>query len=60
MSSASAIFGSYDRGNWGVGSDLDLIVVVDVSERPFETRSAEGDSTGLPVSPDLFVYTAEE
>ena len=25
-------FGSYARGDWGVGSDLDLVAVVDVDE----------------------------
>src|SRR5207247_237446 len=32
-------FGSYARGDWGVGSDLDLVAVVDAPEEPFEQRS---------------------
>ena len=32
-------FGSYARGDWGVGSDLDLIVIVKHSDLPFERRS---------------------
>jgi predicted nucleotidyltransferase len=28
-------FGSYARGDWGVGSDLDLIIIVDRSDEPF-------------------------
>ena len=34
--------GSYARGDWGVGSDIDLFVLVERSDRPFEQRS------GLP------------
>jgi hypothetical protein len=53
-------FGSYARGDWGVGSDLDVIVVVEHSDRPFEQRGAEWDTTSLPVPADLLVYTVEE
>ena len=53
-------FGSYARGDWGVGSDLDLVVVVKSSEKPFHRRATEWDSTGLPVPVDLLVYTEEE
>lgn len=53
-------FGSYARGDWGVGSDLDLVIVVESSDQPFERRSVEWDTTGLPVPADLLVYTQEE
>ena len=53
-------FGSYARGDWGVGSDLDLVVVVKDSDLPFERRSAHWDTTSLPVPVDLLVYTQEE
>lgn len=53
-------FGSYARGDWGVGSDLDLIVVVENAEEPFERRSAYWDTTNLPVPADLVVYTKAE
>ena len=53
-------FGSYARGDWGVGSDLDLVVVVKRAEEPFERRGAQWDTTGLPVAADLLVYTQEE
>ncbi len=29
-------FGSYARGDWGVGSDLDLIVIIESSSEPVE------------------------
>jgi predicted nucleotidyltransferase len=53
-------FGSYARGDWGVGSDLDLIVIVEQSDQPFERRPLGFDATGLPVPADLLVYTREE
>lgn len=53
-------FGSYARGDWGVGSDLDLLLVVERSEQSFERRSLEWDTTSLPVPTDLLVYTKEE
>lgn len=55
-----AYFGSYARGNWGVGSDLDLIVIVENSEKPFISRAAEWDVTALPVPADVLVYTQQE
>jgi predicted nucleotidyltransferase len=53
-------FGSYARGNWGVGSDLDLIIIVEGSEKPFIGRSSEWDATDLPVHADVLVYTKDE
>lgn len=53
-------FGSYARGNWGVGSDLDLVVIVSTSNKPFLTRAREFDTTTLPVPADILVYTEEE
>ena len=54
------VFGSYSRGDWGVGSDLDLIAIVAHSaSRPHE-RAAAWETTSLPVPVDLLVYTPEE
>ena len=53
-------FGSYARGDWGVGSDLDLIIIVEKSRVPFISRSARWDVTHLPVPADVLVYTAKE
>jgi hypothetical protein len=53
-------FGSYARGDCGVGSDVDLIVVVATSAIPFERRAADFDCTSLPVPCDLLVYTTAE
>lgn len=54
-------FGSYARGDWGVGSDLDLILIVTQSEEePFERRSIEWDVTSLPVPAEILIYTIAE
>ncbi len=52
--------GSYARGDWGVGSDLDLVIIVESSAQPFEMRATEFDTTRLPVPVDLLIYTTEE
>ncbi len=53
-------FGSYARGDWGVGSDLDLVIIVERAEEPFERRAAQWDTTELPVPVELLVYTQAE
>ena len=58
---AVGYFGSLARGvDWGVGSDVDLLVVVDAAEAPFECRGKAFDASGLPVPADVLVYTAAE
>jgi predicted nucleotidyltransferase len=53
-------FGSYARGDWGVGSDLDVIIILESSQQPFEKRSVEWDTLELPVPADVLVYTQAE
>jgi predicted nucleotidyltransferase len=53
-------FGSYARGDWGVGSDLDLIAVVADTHEPFERRSLNWELNSLPVPADILIYTAVE
>lgn len=53
-------FGSYASGDWGVGSDLDLVVVIEESAERFVGRAAQWDTTSLPVPADLLVYTDTE
>ena len=52
--------GSYARGDWGVGSDLDLLILVKRSDQPFAERSSEWDTSELPVPADVWVYTRDE
>jgi predicted nucleotidyltransferase len=53
-------FGSYARGDWGVGSDLDIIIVLKQSDQPAERRGAKWDATELPVPADLMIFTERE
>lgn len=53
-------FGSYARGDWGVGSDLDLIAIVTDSDQPFAERALAWDLDDLPVPAELLVYTSAE
>lgn len=53
-------FGSYARGDWGVGSDVDLVAIVKRSSKPFVERALDFDLRGLPVGGELLVYTEEE
>jgi hypothetical protein len=49
-----AYFGSYARGDWGVGSDLDLLLIV---EDGAATPARNWDTSGIPVPADVLVYT---
>lgn len=53
-------FGSYARGDWGVGSDVDLVAIVQHSDLPFEQRSLSWDTSKLPVATELIIYTLSE
>jgi uncharacterized protein len=53
-------FGSYARGDWGVGSDVDLVVLVEAASDPFERRALAYEATRLPVPADVLVYTMAE
>jgi len=53
-------FGSYARGDAGVGSDIDVVMVVAAATQPWERRAARWDTTSLPVPADLLIYTAAE
>jgi predicted nucleotidyltransferase len=53
-------FGSYARGDSGVGSDLDVIVILKDSDAPFEKRGLKWDLSKLPVPVDLLIYTIDE
>lgn len=53
-------FGSFARREAGVGSDLDLVVVVERSERPFLERPRDWPTEKLPVPTEILIYTVEE
>lgn len=54
------VYGSYARGDSGVGSDLDLVAVVRESALAFERRTVEWELNTLPVPAELSVYTEAE
>ena len=54
------IFGSYATGRWGVGSDIDIVVVLRTSRLTFEKRGLEFDALELPVYADVLLYTESE
>jgi len=53
-------FGSYATGKWGVGSDLDILILVDVAEAAFAGRALRYPVSSLPVPCQVLVYTLEE
>jgi predicted nucleotidyltransferase len=54
------LFGSLVQGNWGPGSDLDIIIVLKDSSLPFIERGRDFDFSEMPVPVDLLVYTEKE
>ena len=54
------VFGSYGRGDAGVGSDLDLLLVDGVAIGPQQQRLLQWPLEQLPLSCDALVLTPEE
>ena len=52
--------GSYARGDWGVGSDLDLIIIVEKSDTPFWRRPLTLEMPESPVPVEMIIYTLAE
>jgi hypothetical protein len=46
-------FGSYAGGDWGVGSDPDLVAVFDDADEPFKQLALNLDLHGLPVPAEI-------
>ncbi len=60
---ALGYFGSYARDEWGVGSDVDLVAVLDVTAGERTPSALELPWTReirLPVSHDLFIYSVAD
>ena len=57
---AVGVFGSYGRGTAGVGSDLDLLVILQHCDEPIWDRLRRWDTRALPLACDLLVYSQEE
>lgn len=54
------LFGSYARGDAGVGSDIDLIAILEESSVPAGQRACDWDLLSLPLPAEILVYTREE
>ncbi len=60
---ALGYFGTYARNEWGVGSDVDLVAVLDVPSEEPTPGALELDWTRdlhLPVPHDLFTYSVTD
>ena len=57
---AIGYLGSYARGDWGFGSDLDLIVVLRGELPPIGARARHWDTSAIPVPVDLLLYSRPE
>jgi UTP:GlnB (protein PII) uridylyltransferase len=57
---AIGLFGSYGRGDAGVGSDLDLLILLEHCEKPIWERLQRWDTGSLLLSCDLLVWSRSE
>jgi uncharacterized protein len=53
-------YGSYGRGTAGVGSDLDLLLILQRCDEPIWERLRRWDTSALPLACDLLVYSHVE
>jgi len=54
---AVGVFGSYGRGDAGVGSDLDLLLILQECSDPIWERLCRWHTASLPLACDLLVYS---
>lgn len=54
------VFGSFERGTYAPGSDLDVVIVLQESLLAIRERLAEYRPTCFPVPLDLFPFTRAE
>ncbi|OHD69728.1 MAG: hypothetical protein A2W19_13475 [Spirochaetes bacterium RBG_16_49_21] len=53
-------YGSITGDRWGFGSDLDILIEVSASAKPFDRRSLEFTLPDCGVPVDMSVYTGSE
>jgi len=54
------LFGSYAKGDYGVGSDVDLLLVCDGLSTDLRDRLSQLSDPDFPVDLEPFAYTVEE
>ena len=57
---AVGVFGSYGRGDAGVGSDLDLVLILETCDLPIWERLLRWNTSSLPLACDLLIYSRKE
>jgi predicted nucleotidyltransferase len=57
---AIVLFGSFVRGDFGVGSDVDVLIILKDSPLPFLERIPVYQPDRFPVDVDVFPYTWDE
>ena len=57
---AVGFLGSYARGDWGPGSDLDVVVITEGELPPIGERARGWDTGSIPVPVDLLLYSRGE
>ena len=53
-------FGSIASDRWGVGSDLDILIELESSSKPFMERSLDYTPLNIDVPVEILVYTTKE
>ncbi len=53
-------FGSYARGDWGVGSDLDMLIVLKNVTDQLDVHAVKLELTSIPVPVDTLIYSEQE
>jgi Nucleotidyltransferase domain len=54
------VFGSFERGNYGPGSDVDVFVLLTHSDKSIRDRIPDLLPLEFPVPMDVFPYTTDE
>jgi predicted nucleotidyltransferase len=54
------VFGSFAKGNYAPGSDVDIFILLSDSDKPIRDRIPGLLPGDFPVAVDLFPYTREE
>jgi len=53
-------FGSICTSKWGVGSDIDILIILKQTTVPFISRARIFDASSISVPADILVYTQSE